>query len=437
MSQRVSGAAPAPRDDALDALRGLAVLGMVFSGSIGFGGALPAWMYHAQLPPPAHKLVPTLAGLSWVDLVFPMFLFALGVAIPLSLRGLSLAQQLKTTLRRFVLLLYFAFFTQQFKAWYHGDDASAQALALGAFVLLGLQLVRRVPVPIQAAAWGLALLLWVFVGFEPRRSDIILLVLAWMALVGGLLWIATQRQPQARWLAPLAVLALMLAPPEAWTRALTATPAPWFYQFAFLKYLLIVVPGLWVGDCLIRSAPEPAGSVSRRLALLAASLVLLNLVLLFARETAWNAGLSLALLALGWPLAQRAGARSAQLWSLATGLLVLGLLMEPLQGGIRKDPSTFSYQVLGAGLSLLLMLALPALPQRLLRGLAIHGRNPLLAYVAGALLLTPLLKLMGLYPAWAGLNGTAPLALLKGVLFTGLVVAVVLGAQRRGWIWRA
>src|ERR1035438_1075911 len=71
---------------ALDALRGLAILGMILSGQLPFGEkALPPWMYHAQVPPPDHKWVATLPGITWVDLVFPFFLFALGAAIPLAL----------------------------------------------------------------------------------------------------------------------------------------------------------------------------------------------------------------------------------------------------------------------------------------------------------------------------------------------------------------
>jgi uncharacterized membrane protein YeiB len=39
------------RADALDALRGFAIMTMILSGSIPFSGpaALPGWMYHAQL----------------------------------------------------------------------------------------------------------------------------------------------------------------------------------------------------------------------------------------------------------------------------------------------------------------------------------------------------------------------------------------------------
>ncbi|MFA5693826.1 MAG: DUF5009 domain-containing protein, partial [Proteiniphilum sp.] len=38
------------RFEALDVLRGVAILMMVLSANIPFGGALPGWMYHAQVP---------------------------------------------------------------------------------------------------------------------------------------------------------------------------------------------------------------------------------------------------------------------------------------------------------------------------------------------------------------------------------------------------
>lgn len=69
---------------ALDALRGFAILAMVLSGTIRYK-ILPAWMYHAQEPPPTHTFNPNLPGLTWVDTVFPIFLFCMGAAIPLAL----------------------------------------------------------------------------------------------------------------------------------------------------------------------------------------------------------------------------------------------------------------------------------------------------------------------------------------------------------------
>jgi predicted acyltransferase len=93
----------------IDLLRGFAVIGMVFSGILPFNGALPAWMYHAQVPPPKHIFDPTLAGLTWVDLVFPFFLFSMGAVIPAVLPQTIEKEGIKNTFlqffKRFLLLL--------------------------------------------------------------------------------------------------------------------------------------------------------------------------------------------------------------------------------------------------------------------------------------------------------------------------------------------
>lgn len=432
------------RSEALDALRGLAVLGMVLSGSIGFGGQLPAWMYHVQVPPPLHRFdaATALPGIGWVDLVFPAFLFAMGAAIPLAARAAGALDGSWTALRRFALLLAFALFTEHLKAARIGPTAAwwPHALSLCAFALLGLMLVRATPRWLRAAAFAAAGTLLVLLpfadgqGFKPQRQDIILVVLANMALFGTLLWWATRRAPVWRWAVCLGVVAVMLSPSEAWTRALLdTTPAGWAYRFAFLKYLLVLVPGMAVGEALARDRHGAATPAS--LALLALGLVGVNLVCLYTRATGWNALLTgLGLLAGLWLLR---GGWVASAWRLAALLLFVGLLIEPLQGGIKKDPSTFSYQLVGAGLSVLLLIALNGLRSAWTAWLAGVGRNPLLAYVAGSLCLLPLLHLSGLHAAWAGLNSSAATALLKGLLFTAGVVGITWLANRYRWVWRS
>ena len=116
-----SSAIPANRALALDALRGLAILAMLLSGQLPFNqNALPSWMYHAQEPPPTFEWIGTLPGISWVDLVFPLFLFAMGAAFPLAL---SRRMENKTptwkllafVLERGFLLGFFALFGQQWE----------------------------------------------------------------------------------------------------------------------------------------------------------------------------------------------------------------------------------------------------------------------------------------------------------------------------------
>ena len=69
------------RSLAIDALRGYAIITMVLSATV-MGGILPGWMYHCQEPPPTHAYDAAIAGVTWVDLVFPAFLFAMGAALP-------------------------------------------------------------------------------------------------------------------------------------------------------------------------------------------------------------------------------------------------------------------------------------------------------------------------------------------------------------------
>jgi predicted acyltransferase len=58
----------------VDVLRGLTILLMIFVNDL--GPAAPSWMHHIQ-PPSAD-------GMTLADVVFPAFLFIVGVSIPLA-----------------------------------------------------------------------------------------------------------------------------------------------------------------------------------------------------------------------------------------------------------------------------------------------------------------------------------------------------------------
>ncbi|HKB02633.1 MAG TPA: DUF5009 domain-containing protein [Gemmataceae bacterium] len=88
------------RIDSVDALRGLTILLMVFVNDL--GPAAPAWMHHIQ-PPDAD-------GMTLADVVFPAFLFLVGVSIPLAFEraraaGMSRGAQLVHVLTRTATLL--------------------------------------------------------------------------------------------------------------------------------------------------------------------------------------------------------------------------------------------------------------------------------------------------------------------------------------------
>ena len=88
------------RIDSVDALRGLTILLMVFVNDL--GPAAPAWMHHIQ-PPNAD-------GMTLADVVFPAFLFLVGLSIPLAFErvraaGRSKGAQLVHVLTRTAALL--------------------------------------------------------------------------------------------------------------------------------------------------------------------------------------------------------------------------------------------------------------------------------------------------------------------------------------------
>jgi hypothetical protein len=298
--------------------------------------------------------------------------------------------------------------------------------ALGWALAIGLLLVLR-------QADGTA-------AFALKRSDIILVVLANMALFATLLWWWTRHHPVWRW-ALLVPLALLLyggkAPDSVNAWLLQSSPAPWAVQIAYLKYLFIVLPGTVVGERMeheARFGTAPAPAPVAWLGLVSAAVVVGVLAGLQAREvplTLLMAGFASALLAWRSP-----GLRPA------IGLLMVGLLLEPLEGGIRKDGLNLSYVLTTAGLSWLSLAALRALGERrwgagCLAVLAGPGRNAVLAYVLGALGVMPLLHLSGLHDAWAALSGNAFEAVLRGVLFTAAVAVIVALANRRGWVLKA
>jgi predicted acyltransferase len=122
-------------------------------------------------------------------------------------------------------------------------------------------------------------------------------------------------------------------------------------------------------------------------------------------------------------------------------LLVLGLSFESFEGGIKKDPSTYSYYYVCSGLAFIALLVFESIKeQRFIRGassfLAIQGQNPKVAYVAGSLLLLPLMTMTGLKPYWDVMHQNAWMGFAKGVVFTGIVSLITYFFVKRKWFWR-
>lgn len=479
------------RSLALDALRGIAIIGMVLSGTIAH--TLPAWMYHAQVGPRSGmKFDQSFVGITWVDLVFPFFLFAMGAAFPLAMgrkldNGVKPASLLAPIFKRAFLLAFFAI------AIYHCTPYRLSgnwnyALAMLAFVLFFASFIRfrilseKKNSLVNWVGIGLLALLIAFnvasqpdvfkSGFKLSHNDIIILVLANMAVFGAILWIYTRSNLMAR----LAVLALLLALraasgtedsinkliwhfnpmqllPENFT-ALLYENKGWLYRMEFLKYLSIVVPGTIAGDLILKwinTADEKPSGISARknmvlFTILMPSFVISNLVCLYARFLYANLIINLLLSAAGFVLLKhRTSATEAiyfKLFRWGTFWLLLGTFFEAFEGGIRKDSATFSYFFVTSGLAIFTFLFFSLMidyfgRKGLFRYLSECGQNPMLAYVAGTFFVVPMLVFTGLMPAINKLHEITPwFGLLKGLIITGGMMAVTVISVRKKWFWK-
>jgi predicted acyltransferase len=476
------------RNQSLDALRGFAILTMILSGSIAYGDVLPAWMFHAQVPPPAHKFDPTLPGITWVDLVFPFFLFSMGAAIPLSLKKHREANKgflpvLGIAVKRFVLLAFFALFTQHLKAWVIAEQpgVTEQLLSLLAFVLLFFQLyenktekLKTIFLAAKIVSFAVALFLlwrlpfWGGKGFDWYHSDIIIMVLANMALFGTLIYYSTANKPLLRiGLLPF-IMAIFLAakePAGGWAKELFnfshigAVNFDWLYKFYFLKYLFIIIPGMFAGEWMLdklrirneevgmvdaEPGAEPVTTVAENwLALVGVALIIFNLYGLFTRMLLLNMLVTALLCGAAFYLTRQYAKDNLykRLVAAGTYMLLLGLCFEAYEGGIKKDSSTYSYYFVTTGLAFYALVCFAVMAKRkyfssITHYFSLNGKNPMVAYVAGNLVLLPLLALSHTKAMWDGMNGNALMGLMKGIVFTGIVSLITIFFVKRKWFWK-
>ncbi|BAZ02352.1 hypothetical protein NIES37_63640 [Tolypothrix tenuis PCC 7101] len=461
------------RADALDALRGLAILAMVFSGTIRYK-ILPAWMYHAQEPPPTHAFNSQIAGLTWVDVVFPLFLFAMGAAIPLALsrriaQGWSISRIILYILKRGFMLGAFAIILQHLRPFTINNNPTDETwyvamlgfvllfLMFGSWSILGRWSKYGVWLNIAGFIAAIALisqLQYGGKGFLLERSDPILMVLANMAVFGSLIWLLTSSNLLLRLGLLGYLIALQLsADTNGWIKELwTASAIPilgndlkfsWIFQFYYWKYLFIIIPGTIVGDLILKWIQKSSQSqeisanqqslgsrYSQRLCLIIVSMLMICLVLLVGLQARWiwqTTLVSAAICGASWLLFKQPETEIdyllKQFYQWGIYWLLLGLFFEPFQGGIHKDPSTYSYYFVTSAIAIFLLIVFTIVidifgKKKWLQFLIDNGQNPMIAYVAFANLLWPILQLTGIED-WIIANTTTPvMGVIKGIVYT-------------------
>ncbi|MBQ3607723.1 MAG: DUF5009 domain-containing protein [Bacteroidales bacterium] len=456
---------PSKRIITIDILRGITIFAMILCANIGYYSDLPAWMFHGQTPPPTYAFNPDVPGITWVDLVFPFFLFTMGAAFPLAMRkrlesGVSRWEVTGSLFRRWLTLTIFAIVLGN--AYQIGASPRPEFIkgifSLALWGVMFMSLVRlkddRKCRLVNNAGMFLLIVMAVigtdYMGLKLSRwsSDIIIMILANIAIFGGLIWMFTKDNLRLRWLILLfiiAIKALSSYTPEvlAWVPSMGSIG--WFFSWGFLQYLVIAVAGSIVGDKLLdhSRSGEAVRIDSYHIAagIIALAAMLVQLWGLFTRhilaDFVISAVLGAAFVALTWKR------RNIMTWLGYFGFafMLVGIIFDPIDGGITKDHCNLSYMITTTGMTALtgaFVLALELKWQIKGRGLSGSGQNPMLAYTVTNFLTGPILTMCGITAWLDAISVGSPFwGVVRGLVFTLLMVAVTCFFTKKKLFWRS
>ncbi len=384
---------PLQRVLAIDAFRGLTILLMIFVNALGGVRGMPSWLYHT----PAD-----VDGLTLPDLVFPAFLFIVGMSIPFATAQRLAAGDTFWQLARHVL------------------TRTLGLLVLGVFMVNAEDGYNEKAMPISIGLWSLlfyasALMVWSVYPFQNKKLSAALRV----AGVAGLIALALLfrgGEDGGAWLSPQwwGILGLI----------------GWSYLFASALYLvgrgraqllLFALPICMIYSCVGQSGVLQSSPILQALAGQAENAADTSIVL---------AGVLSALLffgARGEGIPQRFGAA----FLLALALVVAGVLLQPYYG-LSKIGATPSWALDSAAICIVLFAFLYWLID--LKGARAWtaffrpaAANPLLIYIIPNIVAALMLCLHLTLPAplTTGLTG-----LLWAVTYAVAVLAVAAILQR-------
>ena len=436
----------------LDLLRGLAIFGMIFSAIIPYGD-LPAWMYHIQNPPPTHQLDISVTGIGWVDFVFPLFIFCMGVSIPLagrrrleSLQG-SVAKDSKSVtqkyiigvLERFVMLWLFSYLYVFVNYSQDHGWQSYIATILGFVLLFAIYYVFpeegklfKYKSKIRMYGWVaiVTLIVYGYLRFNEEislnRSGIIIFLLAFLYLFGSLIWYYTRDSYKHRLFAFIVILlfAAGTMPFELQAKLYAIPEISWFFNMEYIYFLLIVIPATYIGDILRQRLSSD--SINGKRESKQEQLTQKQGESIRKHET--KSGFSLCKREI----------------IIAGAAIIAGLISMAIERGVTKVPCTVSYCLITLGVSILLFLLADKVisgceNSYIVRIFVGAGANPLMSYIAFGSFIMPTMKLTGLiyiydilYPV-----GYPWIGVLRAFVFVLLTLAIVAKMSENKIFWRA
>ena len=438
---------------------------MILCANIGYYSDLPAWMFHCQTPPPTYAFNPDVPGITWVDLVFPFFLFTMGAAFPLAMRkrlenGASKWSVTGSLFRRWLTLTIFAIVLGN--AYMIGSSPRPEFVKgifnVALWVVMFMSLVRLKDEKkcklVNNAGMFLLIVMAVlgidYLGLELSRwySDIIIMILANVAITGGLIWMFTKDNLRLRWLILLFIIALKALSSYA-PQTLSWVPGfgsiGWFFGWGYLQYLVIALAGSIVGDKLLEHSRSGQQTEIDSHHLAAAGIALAAMVVqlwgLFTRHVLADFGISVALAIAFFLLTYKRRNIMTWLGCFGFAFMLVGIIFDPIDGGITKDHCNLAYMLTTTGMTALtgaFVLALELKWNIKGRGLSGCGQNPMLAYTVTNFFTGPILALCG-FGAWIDTMclGSPFWGIVRGLVYTLAMVAVTCYFSKKKLFWRS
>ena len=447
----------------IDILRGITIFAMILCANIYFPN-LPAWMFHGQTPPPDFAFDPGVKGITWVDLVFPFFLFTMGAAFPLAMRkrlesGTSKWAVTGSLVRRWITLTVFAIALGNA---YNIGASPRPEIVKGIFsvvlwAVMFMTLVRVKDEKKTKLINNIGLFMTVVMGvlavdymgltLSRWNSDVIIMILANIAIIGGLIWMFTKDSLRLRWLVLVFIIALKALSSYA-PQALEWVPSMecigWFFNWGYFQYLVIAIAGSIAGDMLLKHSRSGEVAKIDGYHLTAACIALVAMFVqlwgLFTRQVLADfiisAVLGIVFVALTWKR------RNIMTWLgyFGFGFMLVGIIFDPIDGGITKDYCNLSYMLTTTGMTALtgaFVLALELKWNIKGRGFSGCGQNPMLAYTVTNFLISPVLA-CGIGPWLFSLGyASAAGAMFCGLVYTLLMVGVTCYFSKKKLFWRS
>ena len=438
---------------------------MILCANIGYQSDLPAWMFHGQTPPPTYAFNPDVPGITWVDLVFPFFLFTMGAAFPLAMRkrlenGASRWSVTGSLFKRWLTLTIFAIVLGNA---YMIGSCTQPAWIKGMFsiVLWGVMFLSLVRVKDEKKTKflnniGMFLLVamavlatdWLGLKLSRWNSDIIIMILANVAFFGGLIWMFTKDNLRLRWLVLLFIIALKALSsytPQvlAWVPSMDSIG--WFFSWGFLQYLVIAVAGSIAGDMLQKHSRTESNTEIDRYHIVAGIIALAAMLVqlwgLFTRQILADFIISAVLGAAFVVLTWRRRNIVSRLGYFGFAFMLVGIIFDPIDGGITKDYCNLAYLLTTTGMTALtgtFVLVLELKWDIKGRGLSGCGQNPMLAYGVTNFVTGPILAMIGI-GAWLDTIslGSPFWGIIRGLVYTLLMVAVTCFFTKKKLFWRS